>query len=176
MSDALYHARLTPTQQVVTGRHRRFLDAIRAQAELRRKPILAPILVAQRTLPVRIIWIDADELAFGPIVARKDREALRPTCKDIIRATAQYFQVPKIEILSSRRTTNVVRPRQVAMYLCKTMTFKSFPFIGREMGGRDHTTCMHGVRMIQGELCAGNPVITEAVDYLTERLGGRPSV
>ena len=58
------------------------------------------------------------------------------------------------DLLSSRRTANVVRPRQVAMYLAKTLTLRSLPEIGRRFGGRDHTTVLHAVRKI--ETLAGN--------------------
>ena len=51
--------------------------------------------------------------------------------------------------LSSRRTANVVRPRQIAMYLAKTLTLRSLPEIGRRFGGRDHTTVLHAVRKIE---------------------------
>jgi chromosomal replication initiator protein len=62
--------------------------------------------------------------------------------------------VSRADLLSSRRTANVVRPRQVAMYLAKILTLRSLPEIGRRFGGRDHTTVLHAVRKI--ETLAGN--------------------
>ena len=59
------------------------------------------------------------------------------------------FNVSRADILSSRRTANVVRPRQIAMYLSKMMTLRSLPEIGRRFGGRDHTTVLHAVRKIE---------------------------
>lgn len=71
------------------------------------------------------------------------------TLKSIIHATADTFQVRVDDLLSSRRTWDVVRPRQVAMALCKHLTFYSYPEIGRRFGGRDHTTIMHAVRRMR---------------------------
>jgi chromosomal replication initiator protein len=67
---------------------------------------------------------------------------------------ARQYNVSRADLLSSRRTANVVRPRQVAMYLAKILTLRSLPEIGRRFGGRDHTTVLHAVRKI--ETLAGN--------------------
>ena len=70
----------------------------------------------------------------------------------IQRAVALHFGLSKLDLLSARRTLNVARPRQIGMYLAKTLTLKSLPEIGRRFGGRDHTTILHGVRKIEGLL------------------------
>lgn len=67
---------------------------------------------------------------------------------DIQLITALHFGVPVSEILNNRRTRRVVRPRQIAMWLCRQLTQKSLPEIGRRFGGRDHTTTLHGLRKI----------------------------
>lgn len=67
---------------------------------------------------------------------------------EIRRAVAAHFGAPEIDMVSARRTANVVRPRQVAMYLASTLTRKSLPEIGRLFGGRDHTTVLHAKRKI----------------------------
>jgi hypothetical protein len=67
----------------------------------------------------------------------------------IQRYVADHYRVPPIEMISERRAKDVARPRQVAMWLCKRLTTKSLPVIGREFGGRDHTTVMHGVRKVE---------------------------
>ncbi|ACF01876.1 Chromosomal replication initiator DnaA domain [Rhodopseudomonas palustris TIE-1] len=63
-------------------------------------------------------------------------------------ACASYFDVAPIEMRSARRSVKVARARQVAMYLAKTMTPFSCPQIGRQFGGRDHTTVLHAVRRV----------------------------
>ncbi len=71
-----------------------------------------------------------------------------PSVDKIQRVVARHYGVTRTDILSQRRTAAVVRPRQVAMYLAKTMTLRSLPEIGRLFGGRDHTTVLHAVRKI----------------------------
>ena len=82
------------------------------------------------------------------------REVLR--VEHIQRAVALYFGLSKLDLLSCRRTINVARPRQIGMYLSKTLTTKSLPEIGRRFGGRDHTTILHGVRKIESLLPIDN--------------------
>jgi hypothetical protein len=67
----------------------------------------------------------------------------------IQRETAEYFRIPLIEMTSDRRSRQIARPRQIAMYLAREMTPLSLPAIGRCFGGRDHTTIMHGCAVIE---------------------------
>lgn len=66
----------------------------------------------------------------------------------IAQVTAEHFGVSMQDMLSHRRDRKYVTARQIAMYLAKHLTSRSFPFIGQRLGGRDHTTVMHGVRKI----------------------------
>lgn len=75
----------------------------------------------------------------------------RVRIEDILKFVSRHYNVPRTELLSARRTRTIVRPRQIAMYLAKTMTPRSLPEIGRRFGGRDHTTVLHAVRKIEGE-------------------------
>ena len=61
----------------------------------------------------------------------------------------KFFKIRKNEMLSSRRSRYLVRPRQTAIYLTKILTSKSLPEIGREFSNRDHTTIIHSVRTIE---------------------------
>jgi chromosomal replication initiator protein len=82
---------------------------------------------------------------------------------------ARQYNVSRADLLSSRRTANVVRPRQIAMYLAKTLTLRSLPEIGRRFGGRDHTTVLHAVRKI--ETLAGNDAaLAEEIELLKRLL------
>jgi chromosomal replication initiator protein len=67
----------------------------------------------------------------------------------IQKLVADHYNVSYADILSTRRTARVVRPRQVAMYLAKTYTTRSIPEVGRRFGGRDHTTVLHAVHKIE---------------------------
>ena len=69
---------------------------------------------------------------------------------DLIQSTVcKFFKISKNEMLSSRRSRYLVRPRQTAIYLTKTLTSKSLPEIGREFSNRDHTTIIHSVKTIE---------------------------
>lgn len=70
-----------------------------------------------------------------------------PAC-EIIQAVAEHFRIPVLEIVSQRRTKDIVRPRQVAMFLCKKLTLLSYPGISREFGRSDHTTSLHAFRRV----------------------------
>jgi chromosomal replication initiator protein len=76
-------------------------------------------------------------------------EARRVRIEDIQRIVARHYNVSRQELVSNRRTRVIVKPRQIAMYLAKTLTPRSFPEIGRRFGGRDHTTVLHAVRKIE---------------------------
>ncbi len=68
-------------------------------------------------------------------------------------------------MLSNRRTRSVVHPRQIAMYLAKSMTPRSLPEIGRRFGGRDHTTVLHAVRKIE-DLVSRDVALAEEIETL----------
>ena len=89
----------------------------------------------------------------------------RVTADEIQRRVADYFNIKLSDLLSARRARQVARPRQVAMYLCKHLTSKSLPSIGRKFGGRDHTTVMHAVKRID-ELRQTDSVLDEDILHL----------
>ena len=90
------------------------------------------------------------------LAERELRDMVRPLelrkvrIEDIQRVVARHYNVSRSDLVSARRTANVVRPRQIAMYLAKMLTLRSLPEIGRRFGGRDHTTVLHAVRKIEG--------------------------
>ncbi len=67
---------------------------------------------------------------------------------EILRATAEHFGLTEFDLICPRRTGDLILPRQIGMYLAKTLTLRSMPEIGRRFGGRDHTTVMYSVRKI----------------------------
>jgi len=69
--------------------------------------------------------------------------------KKIQIVVCMHFGVAVDDVLSARRTANVVLPRQIAVYLAKLLTPRSLPEIGRLFGGRDHTTILHAIRKIE---------------------------
>ncbi|GAH92046.1 unnamed protein product, partial [marine sediment metagenome] len=65
------------------------------------------------------------------------------TPKKIIQAVAEFYDLKERDLLSSSRKKEIVKPRQVAMYLLREDLKSSYPFIGRKLGGKDHTTAIH---------------------------------
>jgi len=105
------------------------------------------------------ITVEACELAIADLIG--DREPKRIRIEDIQKIVARHYNVSRQDLVSARRTRTVVKPRQIAMYLAKTMTPRSFPEIGKRFGGRDHTTVLHAVRKIEGMVGADQKLSDE---------------
>jgi chromosomal replication initiator protein len=93
------------------------------------------------------------------------------TIEEIKRRVADYYHLRMTDLVSARRARVVARPRQVAMFLCKALTSKSLPEIGRGFGGRDHTTVIHAVKKIE-ELRATDSQLNEDIENLRRILEG----
>ena len=91
------------------------------------------------------------------------------TIDNIQTLVCKYFKISKNEMLSSRRSRYLVRPRQVAIYLSKILTTKSLPEIGREFSNRDHTTVIHSVKTIE-KLKTDNNEISTGISYLKNQI------
>lgn len=107
-------------------------------------------LIAQNQLTGAPVTLESAEVALKDLIRQKEPKRVR--IEDIQRIVSRHYNVSKADLLSARRTRTIVRPRQVAMYLAKTLTLRSLPEIGRRFGGRDHTTVLHAVRKIDGLL------------------------
>jgi chromosomal replication initiator protein len=81
----------------------------------------------------------------------------------------RFFKISKNEMLSSRRSRYLVRPRQTAIYLTKILTSKSLPEIGREFSNRDHTTIIHSVKTIE-KLKEKDPEMVENINKLKNQI------
>jgi chromosomal replication initiator protein len=84
----------------------------------------------------------------------------------------EYYKISMDELLGKRRTKGVVEPRQVAMYLCRQMTQKSFPEIGSAFGGRDHTTIMHACEKVETDISKDHN-FRRVVNHLIEQIQGK---
>jgi len=120
-------------------------------------------LVAQWQFTNYPVTIQSAEITLRDLVGA--REPRRVRIEDIQRVVARHYNVSKADLLSSRRTRTIVRPRQIAMYLAKVLTPRSLPEIGRRFGGRDHTTVLHAVRKIEG-LIDGDVTLAEEIELL----------
>ncbi len=88
----------------------------------------------------------------------------------IQKIVSEYFQISVEDIRSKKRSSNISFPRQIAMYLCRTMTSESFPKIGTEFGGKDHTTVMHSVEKIEKEIKV-NKDLANIIEKLKKDIG-----
>ncbi len=104
-------------------------------------------LLAANQLTKEPITVALAERTLADLV--RQRDARRVRIEDILRIVSRHYKVPRNDLLSSRRSRDVVRPRQIAMYLAKALTSRSLPEIGRRFGGRDHTTVLHSVRKVE---------------------------
>lgn len=124
-------------------------------------------MIAHATLIGRPITLEMTQEVLKDLLRANVR---RVSIDEIQRRVADYFNIRLSDLLSSRRARQVARPRQVAMYLAKKLTAKSLPVIGREFGGRDHTTVMHAVKRID-ELRLSDSGLEEDIQHL-ERIFG----
>jgi chromosomal replication initiator protein len=124
-------------------------------------------LLAHNKLTGQSVTLEMAEREVRDLI--RPQEPKRVKIEDIQRVVARQYNVSRSDLLSSRRTANVVRPRQVAMYLAKTLTLRSLPEIGRRFGGRDHTTVLHAVRKIEG-LVGTDASLAEEVEILKRQL------
>jgi chromosomal replication initiator protein len=124
-------------------------------------------LLAHNKLTGLPVTMEMAERAVRDLV--RPQEPKRVKIEDIQRVVARQYNVSRADLLSSRRTANVVRPRQIAMYLAKTLTLRSLPEIGRRFGGRDHTTVLHAVRKIEN-LVGNDMGLAEEIELLKRLL------
>lgn len=95
------------------------------------------------------------------------RNAITPDL--IIRETCRYFKVSQEDLLGQKRSSDIVYPRQITMYIIRSETNMSFPKIGREMGGKDHTTTMYAYKKIASEVSV-NQQLKDDVNAVKERI------
>ena len=125
-------------------------------------------LVARAGSTTATLTLDDAQCLLRPHLRGGER---RVTVDEIQKAAAEHFGLKQADLLSERRTRAVARPRQAAMWICKQLTTRSLPDIGRRFGGRDHTTVIHAVRRID-ELRAGDPRLAHDLEVLLRKLRG----
>jgi chromosomal replication initiator protein len=125
-------------------------------------------VVAHAQLIGRDITLESTQEVLHDLLRANDR---RVTIDEIQRQVAAHYNIRVTDMSSARRSRSVARPRQVAMYLCKQLTPRSLPEIGRKFGGRDHTTVMHAVRKVE-ELRGQDSTFAEDLELLRRMLQG----
>ncbi len=89
--------------------------------------------------------------------------------RKIIQVVSEFYDLKEKEILSSSRKREIVKPRQIAMFLLREILKSSYPFIGRKFGGKDHTTAIHACGKILKEL-ATDENLTNELDLIKQRI------
>ena len=171
---------------------RRIVESMAQKSASARSGVAAPADVldfiasavkgAPRALEAALATVETCTVLMGkPMTFEAAREALDPmlaetrrkvTVEDIQKHVAVYHGMKVSDLLSRRRTRDVVRPRQQAMFLCKEFTTRSLPDIGRRFANRDHTTVMHACRRIQ-QLCEDDATVRADIDALRRDLRQR---
>jgi hypothetical protein len=162
---------MTPTQFASIERSKRFHAKIAQNARpdtpiklhraerrpmhlLAEPPTLAPVPEPVVTDEMIEEWTKRQKLISGTLLPVNGvllvvKESALPKVEFIQKVVCHHFNLVRRDLLSGRRTADVVYPRQVAMFLCKEFTKRSLPEIGRRFGGRDHTTVLHSIRKIE---------------------------
>jgi chromosomal replication initiator protein len=123
-------------------------------------------IYAHTQLVGRPITLEGSQEVLHDLLRANDR---RVTIDEIQKRVAEHYNIRLADMHSARRARAVARPRQVAMFLCKQLTPRSLPEIGRKFGGRDHTTVMHAVRKIE-ELRTNDRTLAEDIELLRRML------
>ena len=123
-------------------------------------------LFAFASLVGRKIDLDLTQDCLADVLRASERKI---TVEEIQRKVSEHYNIRLSDMIGPKLLRSYARPRQVAMYLCKHMTSRSLPGIGRRFGGRDHTTVMHGVKRID-ELRQQDGQIAEDLELLRRAL------
>ena len=106
-------------------------------------------IVAYASLTHSPITIEMTEKAINDIVLQKEKVISADYIQDIV---AKYFSIDKKDLVSTKKSNDIVYPRQIAMYLCRAVGQMSFPKIAEEFKKKDHTTVMHAYKKIEKDL------------------------
>lgn len=106
-------------------------------------------LVANSTLTHAQITMEMSERAINDIIRQKENVISIDYIQEVV---CKYFNISLDDLKSSKRSNDVAFPRQIAMYLCRTIIHESFPNIGKSFGKRDHSTVMHAYNKIEDDI------------------------
>lgn len=133
--------------------HHRRAEIVEAEPEPQPEPEPEPELVVEaKIVPLPAAFAHQDEK--------------KPSLIAIIGAVAEFYEVSVNDIRSARRHGYIMRPRFVAYYLCRELTLRSLPQIGRPFSQRDHTTILHGCNKVQSWLDAGDERLADELAVL----------
>ena len=124
-------------------------------------------VVAYAKLEKKEVTLELAEQALKDIVAPNENKQI--TADYIISMVAEHFNVSTADLCGNKRSSKIVMPRQVAMYLCREILAIPLKNVGQYLGNRDHTTVMHGVEKIEKEL-QSNEQLQSTIDTLKKKI------
>lgn len=124
-------------------------------------------VVAYAKLEKKEVTLELAEQALKDIVAPNENKQI--TADYIISMVAEHFNVSTADLCGNKRSSKIVMPRQVAMYLCREILAIPLKNVGQYLGNRDHTTVMHGVEKIEKELQT-NEQLQSTIDTLKKKI------
>ena len=124
-------------------------------------------IVALSKLNKKEITLELAEEALKDLISPNAVREITPEL--IINVVADHYKIQPSDITSSKRNKEVVYPRQIVMYLCRHMTNTSLQAIGKELGGKDHTTIIHGADKITAEL-VDNEALANTIEILKKKI------
>ena len=125
------------------------LIATRIDSNIRELEGVLNKILAFTSLTHSPITIEVVEKAINDVTLQKENIISADYIQDVV---SNYFKIDKRDMVSSKKSNDIAYPRQIAMYLCRTVGQMSFPRIGNDFGGRDHTTVMHAYKKIEKEI------------------------
>jgi len=111
-------------------------------------------------------------LYLTPPLYLEERHGVEPSTEDVVQMVCHHFKANKDDVMSKCRKREYVLPRQIAHYLLKKYTNKSLSVIGREVGGKNHATVIHGVKNISS-LSTVDKMINNDVVMLERKISNR---
>lgn len=125
------------------------LIATRIDSNIRELEGCLEKIIAFTNLTHSPITIDIVEKTLNEYIHQKEKIISADYIQEVV---AKYFNIPKEDLISSKKSNDIAYPRQIAMYLCRNIASMTFPKIGAAFGGRDHTTVMHAYNKIEKEI------------------------
>ena len=124
-------------------------------------------VMASSKLEKKEVSLELAEQALKDIISPNEQKVITPDY--IISVVAEHYHVTVAELCGNKRSSKIVMPRQIAMYLCREIIDTSLKTIGKNLGNRDHTTIMHGIEKIEKEL-ATNDNLRNSIDTLKKKI------
>ncbi len=124
-------------------------------------------IIAFANLEQREATIELAEQVLKDIISPDQKKVITPDY--IINVVSEHFDISVEDIKSNKRSSRIVFPRQIAMFLCRDLTDNALKTIGQYIGNRDHTTVKHGIEKIEKEM-AKSPTTQNTIDILKKKI------